>query len=176
MNVVYYDNDMHVFKCLSLSVKSCWWVTMLTRPRRCNIYHLVSITTSPWLMTTNFINISFALFSLDPVSLTLLSLCCWKSHTSGLLSWRNWDEALLEEFIRAWWGGYLKRIHPPNPRITVWIRMRDVLLLQKFFQVREFRIWQKDNLLFQQTLFTGVIVINNRQESLSCNRFEYLIQ
>ena len=50
--------------------------------------------------------------------------------------------------------------------------MRDVLLLQKFYQVREFRIWQKDNLLFQQTLFTGVILINNRQESLSCNRFE----
>ena len=39
--------------------------------------------------------------------------------------------------------------------------MRDVLLLQKFYQVREFRIWQKDNLLFQQTLFTGVILINN---------------
>ena len=123
-------------------------------------------------MTTNFINIYFALFSLGPVSLTLLSLCCWKSHTSGLLSWRNWDEALLEEFIRAWWGGYLKRIHSLHQRITVWIRMRDVLLLQKFYQVREFRIWQKDNLLFQQTLFTGVILINNRQESLSCNRFE----
>ena len=121
-------------------------------------------------MTTNFINISFALFSLDPVSLTLLSSCCWKSHTSGLLSWRNWDEALLEEFIRAWWGGYLKRIHPQNPRITVWIRMRDVLLLQKFYQVREFRMWQKDDLLFQQTLFKGVILINNRQESLSCNQ------
>ena len=121
-------------------------------------------------MTTNFINICFALFSLDPVSLTLLSSCCWKSHTSGLLSWRNWDEALLEEFIRAWWGGYLKRIHPPNTRITVWIRMRDVLLLQKFYQVREFRMWQKDDLLFQQTLFKGVILINNRQESLSCNQ------
>ena len=78
------------------------------------------------------------------MSLTLLSLCCWKSHTSGLLSWRNWDEALLEEFIRAWWGGYLKRIHPRNPRITVWIRMRDVLLLQKFYQVREFRIYGKN--------------------------------
>ena len=121
-------------------------------------------------MTTNFTNICFALFSLDPVSLTLLSSCCWKSHTSGLLSWRNWDEALLEEFIRAWWGGYLKRIHPRNPRITVWIRMRDVLLLQKFYQVREFRMWQKDDLLFQQTLFKGVILINNRQESLSCNQ------
>ena len=106
------------------------------------------------------------------MSLTLLSLCCWKSHTSGLLSWRNWDEALLEEFIRAWWGGYLKRMHSPNQRITVWIRMRDVSLLQKFYQVREFRIWKKDNLLFQQTLFTRVILINNRQERLSCNRFE----
>ena len=106
------------------------------------------------------------------MSLTLLSLCCWKSHTSGLLSWRNWDEALLEEFIRAWWGRYLKRIHSPNQRITVLIRMRDVLLLQKFHLVGEFRIWQKDNLLFQQTLFKGVILINNNQERLSCNRFE----
>ena len=50
--------------------------------------------------------------------------------------------------------------------------MRDVLLLQKFYQVREFRIWQKDNLLFQLTLLTRVILINNRQERLSCNRFE----
>ena len=44
MNALYYDNDMHaekedffflckcllVFKCLSLSVKSRWWVTFLT--------------------------------------------------------------------------------------------------------------------------------------------------
>ena len=50
--------------------------------------------------------------------------------------------------------------------------MRDVLLLQKFYQVREFRMRQKDDLLFPQTLFKGVILINNRQESLSCNRFE----
>ena len=50
--------------------------------------------------------------------------------------------------------------------------MRDVLLLQKFYQVGEFRIWQKDNLLFQQTLFTGVILINNKQERLSCDSFE----
>ena len=47
--------------------------------------------------------------------------------------------------------------------------MRDVLLLQKFYQVREFRMWQKDDLLFQQTIFKGVILINNRQGSLSCN-------
>ena len=33
-------------------------------------------------------------------------------------------------------------------------------------------IWQKHNLLFQQTLFTRVILIDNRQERLSCNRFE----
>ena len=52
--------------------------------------------------------------------------------------------------------------------------MRDVLLLQKFYQVLEFRMWQKDDLLFQQTLFKGVIIINNRQERLSCNRFELL--
>ena len=48
--------------------------------------------------------------------------------------------------------------------------MRDVLLLQKFYQVREFRMWQKDDLLFQQMLFKGVILINNRQESLSCKQ------
>ena len=30
----------------------------------------------------------------------------------------------------------------------------------------------KKNLLFQQMLFTGVILSNNRQERLSCNRFE----
>ena len=46
------------------------------------------------------------------------------------------------------------------------------MLLQKFYQVREFRIWQKKNLLFQQMLFTEVILSNNRKERLSCNRFE----
>ena len=87
---------------------------------------------------------------------------------------------IMEELGRGAFGrvyksvmrGYLKRIHSPNQRITVLIRMRDVLLLQKFHLVGEFRIWQKDNLLFQQTLFTGVILINNKQERLSCNRFE----
>ena len=66
----------------------------------------------------------------------------------------------------------MKKVHSPNQRITVWIRLRDVLLLQKFYQVREFRIWQKDNFLFQQTLFTGV---TGKRASLAIS-LNYLIR
>ena len=80
MNALYYDNDMHeekddifflskcvlVFKCLSLSVKSRWWATFVTDQgdvlsSPCVNQEAISnlsITTSPWLMTTtNFIDI-----------------------------------------------------------------------------------------------------------------------
>ena len=79
MNALYYDNDMHaekddIFYCvsvcwsfeyLSLSQVARWWVTFLTDQGDVLLSPCMnqeatsdlSITTSPWLMTTDFINI-----------------------------------------------------------------------------------------------------------------------
>ena len=116
-------------------------------------------------MTPNFIIIWFALFSLGPVSLTLLSLCCWKSHTNGLLSWRNWDEAVYRSVIR----GVPEKNTFSKPKDHSLDSHEGRIVATKVLPGAWIQNVAKRWLTLQQTIFKGVILINNRQGSLSCN-------